>query len=139
VSSFVCEHCGVEAIDTPGGPYVTGCEHYPLERQALPGVPEHLVWILGEGGGKSTARPEKPPLDDAMVIYATRYAIGRMSYCVGEVVGYLLAHWDQLEPKTRIVIERDIEEALAEGRYGMEMDKQQWLRVLEQAGRQRAN
>ena len=28
MSSFICEKCGKEIIDTPAG-YVTGCEHYP--------------------------------------------------------------------------------------------------------------
>jgi hypothetical protein len=79
---------------------------------------------------------DRPPLDDGMVIYAVRYVLGRQSYAVGECVEYLLAHWDKLERRTRIVIEKDIGEALAEGRYGMEMDKQGWLRVLERAGRE---
>lgn len=31
MSSFYCEHCGTAIEDTPRG-YVTGCEHYPLEK-----------------------------------------------------------------------------------------------------------
>lgn len=30
MSSFKCEKCGKEIIDSPQG-YVTECEHYPLE------------------------------------------------------------------------------------------------------------
>ena len=30
MSSFKCEHCNEDIIDTPKG-YITGCEHYPLE------------------------------------------------------------------------------------------------------------
>jgi hypothetical protein len=33
MSSFICEHCGKELIDTPGGDYVTECEHYPKEKR----------------------------------------------------------------------------------------------------------
>lgn len=33
MSSFKCEICGTDIIDTPQG-YVTGCEHYPLESPA---------------------------------------------------------------------------------------------------------
>lgn len=29
VSSFSCEKCGSDCIDTPNG-YITGCEHYPI-------------------------------------------------------------------------------------------------------------
>lgn len=32
MSSFICESCGTECIDTPEG-YVTGCEHYPVEAE----------------------------------------------------------------------------------------------------------
>ena len=31
MSSFFCPVCDKELIDTPGGPYITECEHYPLE------------------------------------------------------------------------------------------------------------
>lgn len=30
MSSFICEYCGAEILDTPNG-YITECEHYPLE------------------------------------------------------------------------------------------------------------
>jgi hypothetical protein len=30
MSSFICEKCKKDIIDTPSG-YITGCEHYPLE------------------------------------------------------------------------------------------------------------
>lgn len=32
MSSFKCEICGIEIIDTVYG-YVTECEHYPLEKK----------------------------------------------------------------------------------------------------------
>ena len=35
MSNFICEHCGVECLDSPIG-YVTGCEHYPADVQPLP-------------------------------------------------------------------------------------------------------
>ena len=41
------------------------------------------------------------------------------------------ANWRHLEPLTRQTIQRDIREAIAEGRYGMEMDLRDWQRVLE--------
>lgn len=35
MSSFVCDKCGAECVDTPIG-YVTGCEHYPADVKPLP-------------------------------------------------------------------------------------------------------
>jgi hypothetical protein len=34
VSSFVCEHCGEEIIDSLQG-YITGCPHYPLNNDRV--------------------------------------------------------------------------------------------------------
>jgi len=31
MSSFTCEYCGTDIIDTDAG-YITGCEHYPIEK-----------------------------------------------------------------------------------------------------------
>lgn len=30
MSSFRCEHCGTDCLDSPHG-YTTGCEHYPAD------------------------------------------------------------------------------------------------------------
>lgn len=35
MSSFICEYCEAEIVDSPEG-YVTECEHYPKERQPTP-------------------------------------------------------------------------------------------------------
>jgi len=31
MSSFECEHCKAQILDTPHG-YITECEHYPMEK-----------------------------------------------------------------------------------------------------------
>jgi len=33
MSHFLCEVCGKEILEGPGGHYITGCEHYPLEEK----------------------------------------------------------------------------------------------------------
>ena len=33
MSSFICEKCGAEILDSPQG-YITGCAHYPRESRA---------------------------------------------------------------------------------------------------------
>lgn len=34
MSSFICEKCGAEILDTPNG-YITECEHYPMELTSI--------------------------------------------------------------------------------------------------------
>lgn len=44
MSSFRCETCGTICNDTHAG-YVTGCEHFPVESQA---VEKYLLWCFRE-------------------------------------------------------------------------------------------
>lgn len=76
---------------------------------------------------------DRPPLDDALVLYATRYALGQPRYAVGEVTDYLLAYWDNLAPKTQFVIRTDIAHAIKLDRPWTVADRKAWERVLERA------
>mgnify|MGYP003441886102 FL=1 len=78
---------------------------------------------------------------DLMAVAAVRYCLGRMSYIVGDCADWLCEQWPNIEPKMRIVIERDIREAVKRdtesregGRehhpLGMDMDREQWMRML---------
>jgi len=66
---------------------------------------------------------------DHLSVWAVRYALGRMTYAVGDVVDTLLDHQQDLTAKSKAVIVRDIDEALAEKRTGMQMDTDQWIRL----------
>lgn len=79
--------------------------------------------------------------DDLMAVAAVRYCLGRMSYIVGDCADWLCQQWPNIKPSMRAVIERDIREAVQrddEARergdtykpLGMDMDREQWLRVL---------
>lgn len=35
ISNFNCQQCGKAIIDTPGGGYITECEHYPLKKRTI--------------------------------------------------------------------------------------------------------
>ena len=59
-------------------------------------------------------------------ISALRYALGRRSYIVSDTVDTLMKV--ELSEQTVGVMIRDIEECED---YGMETDKQDWLRLLE--------
>ena len=78
---------------------------------------------------------------DLMAVAAVRYCLGRMSYIVGDCADWLCEQWPNIEPKMRAVIERDIREAVKRDDdsrrdsrehhpLGMDMDREQWLRVL---------
>jgi len=59
-------------------------------------------------------------------ISALRYALGRRSYIVSDTVNTLMKV--ELSEQTIGVMIRDIEECED---YGMEMDKEEWLKLLD--------
>ena len=65
-----------------------------------------------------------------MVIYAFRYALGRMTYAVGDVTDYLINHWHRLSKKTRMLIIEEIQKAIKEKKAGMDCDIQRWRAIL---------
>ncbi len=78
--------------------------------------------------------------DHLMVIAATRYCLGRMTYIVGECASWLIKTWPLLSQQTQNIIKRDIEEAFARddedreaGRdykaLGWDCDRAEWARV----------
>lgn len=78
--------------------------------------------------------------DHLMVMAATRYCLGRMTYIVSECADWLVKIWPLLNDKTRAIIQRDIEEAFtrddadreANREYkalGWDCDRQSWERV----------
>ena len=83
---------------------------------------------------------------DLMATAAVRYCLGRSSYIVGDCVDWLLANWERFEPGCRLVILRDISEAIQrddEARergdqylpLGMDMDRREWERAAAEIGR----
>ena len=73
--------------------------------------------------------------EETILVCAVRYALGRMSYIVGEVCSYVKFHRKKLSQYCINIIIRDIEEELE--RYhnsghtlGMECDERQWVELL---------
>ena len=64
-----------------------------------------------------------------IVISATRYALGRITYIVELTVNYILEAIENNELSDRCldVIRRDIKEAKS---YGMDCDKAHWIKLL---------
>lgn len=87
--------------------------------------------VFTRKGKHNTHTLRRPPMTDSMILYATRYCLGRQTYAVWECVEYLLAHWPKLGAQTRGVILRDVRYALEHDEAGAEMDRVQWRRVLD--------
>lgn len=71
------------------------------------------------------------PVDDMlgeMLNWAVRYALGRMTYAVSDTVSYVMPLIPKLDRKTLSVMMEDIKSA---PRYGHEIDKTDWMRLLD--------
>ena len=77
--------------------------------------------------------------DESILICAVRYALGRMSYIVGEVANYVFYKCKTLSKECIDIIIRDIEEegSFQKKRYhlvgetlGMECDEKTWKNLL---------
>lgn len=69
-------------------------------------------------------------VEPVFLMYAFRYALGRMTYVVSDVADALIAHRDALQPTWRQQIIEEITRAIAENRAGMPMDVDRWRSVL---------
>lgn len=68
------------------------------------------------------------PIDDRLegiIVYAVRYAIGRCTYAVSDVCGFVSGLISHLETNTLRVILRDIEER-KDFELGMDCDRKEW-------------
>ncbi len=63
---------------------------------------------------------------------AFRYALGRMTYIVGEVVENIIRNWSEIHPSTK---ERFVKEILEyrkdHGKIGMDMDDKEWQKIID--------
>jgi hypothetical protein len=74
-------------------------------------------------------------VDEALLIYAVRYTLGRRTYAVGDVCMEIASHAKTLEPGIRGVLRDEISEALgiAEGSgrtVGDKCDHRRWEQAL---------
>jgi len=66
-----------------------------------------------------------------MIMWAFRYALGRRTGAVIDVVEQLKKHWEGLEPNTRIQIQEEILIAIDRDRAGDDCDVQSWNEIIE--------
>lgn len=70
------------------------------------------------------------PVNEDILVFAFRYALGRMTTAPGTVAATLTAHWDQLEWWTQRQIKREIEGAIGRGDAGRNCDVDTWRLIL---------
>ncbi len=69
---------------------------------------------------------------NTILIYAFRYALGRRTYAVSDVVEALIENWDSLDKYSKELIKKEIKlHEKCYGNLGMECDKEQWYKILE--------
>ena len=77
------------------------------------------------------------PSDDRlgeMLNYAVRYALGRMSYAVGDTVSFIMPLIPYLTARTLYVMHRDIKEQAERDLLGMDCDKADWMKLYKAIG-----
>jgi len=80
---------------------------------------------------------DKMNLPEWMIYQSFRYCLGRKTYAVSKWVDWAIENWDDIPEHTQGLIKREVQEAFEQykrGQYlilGLEMDKQQWKRILD--------
>lgn len=64
---------------------------------------------------------------------AFRYALGRSTYVTCTMADAIIHAWPSLSARMRNVILREIQDADDRNQIGMDMDRRQWMRVVERA------
>lgn len=70
-------------------------------------------------------------VNNHMVVFAFRYALGRQTGAVGIVVDHLTRHWPKLNRFDRDQIKKEIVQAIKMGDAGSDCDIQQWQTILQ--------
>lgn len=66
-----------------------------------------------------------------LMIYAFRYALGRMSSSVSTMVDVLERNWSSFSIHDKELIQREIKFATSNECIGMKCDKEQWQKLLD--------
>ncbi len=69
-------------------------------------------------------------INENILVFAFRYALGRRSTAPGIVADVLINRWNDLKPHTQIQVQREIGSAMAMGEAGSSCDLDTWQKVL---------
>jgi len=70
-------------------------------------------------------------MNEDILFYAFRYALGRMTYAVSTVVDELVKHWPDASYHFKELVVHEINKAIFHSKAGMSIDIAEWSRVLE--------
>lgn len=68
--------------------------------------------------------------DETILVFAFRYALGRKSTAPGFVADVLTKRWSDLQPHSRLQVQREISSAIDMGEAGQPCDVETWKQVL---------
>jgi hypothetical protein len=74
---------------------------------------------------------EKPKVADNIIWMAMRYALGRRTYAVNEVIDYIKGHWDTIDDRILDGMRMDIRKAIERGDAGDHIDLMEWQSLLD--------
>ncbi len=69
-------------------------------------------------------------MKSAIMFYAFRYALGRMTYAAQEVAEYIEEHADDLTDSDRLLIIKEARDAIHRDQAGMKMDVDAWMSMV---------
>jgi len=75
--------------------------------------------------------------EEEVLFCAFRYGLGRMTYITGFLADVIVEAWPRLSERMKNQILEEIHKGISEDRLGMDMDKRQWLRIVERASGER--
>jgi len=88
----------------------------------------------GHGRPSAHIAHEKMPIPaehlDDVIVYAFRYALGRVTHAPDTMAQVLKAVWHDLPIETRLRIRQEIADAITDGRAGHDCDVASWREVL---------
>ncbi len=68
-------------------------------------------------------------VEETILFWAFRYALGRMTYVVGDVGDHIIRNTEKISWETKKKIIGEIREKEYKNELGMECDKKKWLEV----------
>ena len=69
-------------------------------------------------------------VNEEMIMYSFRYALGRKTYATSTVSDYLVKFWHRFKSHTKEQIIKEIGEAIERDEAGMQCDVDNWKKVL---------
>ena len=70
-------------------------------------------------------------VSELTLLASFRYALGRQTYIVPEVVENILANWQVLSQNAKDTIKAEIKETIENSIIGHDLDKESWNKIIE--------